>query len=614
MTQAPYPDACVHELFERQAARTPEAIAVVCGAERLTYRELDERANQLAHHLRRRGVGPGALVAICAQRTLQLLVGLLGVWKAGAAYVPLDPAYPPERLAFMLEDSCAAVLLVDRSSRRLFPQAEGKTIALDLHWPIIASQPVSNPCAGARPANLAYVMYTSGSTGKPKGAMIAHRGLVNYLCWAIEAYGVRAGSSVPVHSSISFDLTVTSLYPALLAGGQVELLPEEGGIDALASALRQAKGRALVKITPAHLELLSRQLDPGEVAGMAGVFVIGGENLLAEHLRFWRQFAPGTRLINEYGPTETVVGCCVHEVASHDPHEGSVPIGRAIANTQLHVLDEAMRPVPEGEAGELYIGGAGVGEGYLNRPEITGQRFLADPFGAQAGARLYRTGDLARLRADGNLEYLGRIDDQVKIRGYRIELGEIEQTLAAHPAVQSCAVLAREDEPGERRLVAYVVAAAAAQGEAQALHDFLRQRLPEFMVPAQIVFLGSLPLTPNGKVDRKALPVPGRDDAAAARPFVSPRTETETRLAEIWAGLLGIERVGIHDDVFDLGAHSMLAMRAVVRIREAFEVNLQLRNLFEQPTVAGLAELVDGVRLLSGAPVRHAAGTEEFTL
>jgi amino acid adenylation domain-containing protein len=354
MHPPPFPDACVHELFEQQAARSPEALAVVCGADGLTYRELNERANQLAHHLRRRAVGPGTLVALCAQRTPQMLVGLLGVWKAGGAYVPLDPAYPPERLAFMLDDSGARVLLVDRKSRRLFPQAAEKTIALDLHWPIIDQQPVSNPCAGARPSHLAYVMYTSGSTGKPKGAMIAHRGLVNYLCWAIEAYGVRAGSSVPVHSSISFDLTVTSLYPALLAGGQVELLPEEGGVDALASALRRAKGRALVKITPAHLELLSRQLDPGEVAGMAGVLVIGGENLLAEHLRFWRQFAPETRLINEYGPTETVVGCCVHEVAGHDPHEGSVPIGRAIANMQLYVLDEAMCAVPQGEVGELY--------------------------------------------------------------------------------------------------------------------------------------------------------------------------------------------------------------------------------------------------------------------
>jgi amino acid adenylation domain-containing protein len=597
--------ACAHELFEAQAARTPHAVAVVSGAERLTYRELDEQANQLAHYLRRRGIGTGSLVAVCMHRSARMVVALLGTWKAGAAYVPLDPGYPAERLAFMLEDSQARVLLTERSLRHAFPQMEDRTVVLDLHWPIVAQQPTGSPRADASPSDLAYVMYTSGSTGKPKGAMIPHGGLANYLRWAIDAYRVGPQSSVPVHSSISFDLTVTSLYPALLAGGEVELLPEkDAGVEALAAALRKKK-RALVKITPAHLELLSRELAADEVAGMTDLFVIGGENLLAEHLRFWRERAPRTRLINEYGPTETVVGCCIHEVSATDPHEGSVPIGRAIANTQLHILGEGMRPVADGEMGELYIGGAGVGAGYLHRPDITSERFVDG---------MYRTGDLARLRPDGNLEYLGRCDDQVKIRGYRIELGEIEQALAAHPSVQSCAVIAREDEPGDRRLVGYVVSGAGASP--QDLHEFLGRRLPGYMVPAQLVMLERLPITPNGKVDRKALPAPTREDAPAVPALVAARTQTERELAGIWASLLGIEAVGMDDDVFDLGAHSMMAMRAVVRIREAFEVNLQLRDLFERPTVGGLAELIDGVRLVTAAaePARPGAVREEFSL
>jgi acyl-coenzyme A synthetase/AMP-(fatty) acid ligase/acyl carrier protein len=445
------------------------------------------------------------------------------------------------------------------------------------------------------------VMYTSGSTGKPKGAMIVHSGLTNYLAWAIEAYGVKAGGSVPVHSSISFDLTVTSLYPALLAGGEVELLAEDSGAQNLLAALRRKGERTLVKITPAHLDLLRQQLRPEEAAGLTRCFVIGGENLLAESLRFWREHAPSTRLINEYGPTETVVGCCVYEVKPGDPHHGPVPIGSAIANTQLHVIE-----------GELYIGGAGVARGYLNRPELTAERFVPDTFSGVPGARLYKTGDLARTRADGSFEYLGRADHQVKVRGYRIELGEIEQVLAGHPSVGAAAVLAREDTPGHKQLVAYVV---PSQGNAEALHAFLKERLPEYMVPTQIVFLDALPLTQNGKVDRNALPAPCGADLAAGRELAAPRTPTEASLAQIWRELLAIERIGIHEDVFDLGAHSLLAMKAVVQIREVFELDVPLRNLFEYPTVAGLAELIDSLSWAAGKPPAQAgAGREEIAL
>jgi len=628
-TRAEYPDVCVHELFERQAAKTPDAPAVVFQGQQLSYRVLNERANQLGHYLRKRGIGPELLVGVSMERSPGMLIGLLGIWKAGGAYVPMDPTYPKERLSFMVKDSAAQLLLTTNKHKHLFASVTDKTILLDSDWPVIAGESTGNPRSGAVPSNLAYVMYTSGSTGEPKGAMILHSGLVNYLCWAIQRYSVEEGGSVPLHSSISFDLTVTSMYTPLLAGGQVELLPEDVGAQNLLAALRQGNNRSLVKITPAHLELLSQQIKPDEAAGRTKVFVIGGENLLAESLCLWRDFAPGTRLINEYGPTETVVGCCVYEVRGDDPRRGSVPIGRPIANTQLYVLDPDMNPVPVGVMGELYIGGAGVARGYLNRPELTQQKFLADLFSGQSGARLYRTGDLARYRPDGTLEFLGRIDDQVKVRGYRVELGEIEASLADHSGVKSCVVLAREDEPGDKQLVGYVVPRENELPTVEELRQFLRQRLPDYMVPALFVFLKFFSLTPNGKIDRKALPAPGKrlretaefvaprdplelvlaglsggkidrealptpsyESQPPARDFVRPRTETERSLAAIWTDLLKVENIGINDDFFDLGGHSLLAVRLVSRIRDVFEVELPLATLFQAPTIADLAGIL----------------------
>jgi amino acid adenylation domain-containing protein len=591
-TQAEFPNVCVHELFEQQVSRTPDAVAVIFQDRQLTYLELNLRANQVAHYLRKRGVGPEALVGVCLERSPKMVIALLGVWKAGGAYVPIDPAYPAERLSFMVSDSEVRVLLTDQKCKGLFPSSADRAVCLDSDWPAIAQENTGNPDSGAKPSNLAYIIYTSGSTGKPKGAMILHRGLVNYLWWAIRAYAVETGGSVPVHSSISFDLTVTSLYPALLAGGKVELLPEDVGAQNLLAALRSARNRSLVKITPAHLELISQQLSPAEAAGMTRTFVIGGENLLAESLRLWRESAPGTRLINEYGPTETVVGCCVYEVQPQDPGNGAIPIGRPIANTQLYVLDSNLQPVAPGVMGELYIGGAGVARGYLNRPELTQERFLPDPFSRESEARLYKTGDLARYRADGILEYLGRTDNQVKVRGYRIELGEIEATLAGHPDVQSCAVLAREDEPGTKQLVGYVVPREEPP-TVEALQTFLKERLPEYMAPARFVFLDSFPLTPNGKVDRKALPAPSHEDVATAREYVAPRTEVQKSLAAIWAELLKLERVGIHDDFFELGGHSLMAMRVLSQVRDAFGVDLPLATLLEAPTIDALSKFLD---------------------
>jgi len=589
-THTECPQVCVHELFEQQASLHPDSIALVFEDRQLTYRELNERANQVAHYLRKREVGPEVLVGVCLERCPEMLIGLLGIWKAGGAYVPLDPAYPMDRLSFMVKDAAVKVLLTDYKHRQLFPSANDEVICLDTDWPVIAQESASNLKPAATLSNLAYVMYTSGSTGAPKGVMVLHGGLVNYLSWAVKTYSVQAGGSVPVHTSISFDLTVTGMYTPLLAGGRVEILSEDVGGQSLLKALRKGKDRSLVKITPAHLELLNQQISPEEAAGTTKVFVIGGENLVAESLLLWRKFAPAVRLINEYGPTETVVGCCTYEVKADDPASGSVPIGRPIANTQLYILDRYMNPVPIGVIGELYIGGAGVARGYLNRPELNKERFLADPFSSQAGARLYKTGDVARYRNDGILEYLGRIDNQVKVRGYRIELGEIEATLASDPRVKSCAVLVREDEPGNKQLVGYVVPREGRSPTPEDLRQFVKQKLPEYMAPAHFVFLDSIPLTTNGKVDRKALPAPSYEGVSAAREYVAPRTETEKALADIWAKLLKVERIGIHDDFFDLGGHSLMAMRAVSQIGEMYEVNLPLAVLLEAPTIAELAK------------------------
>jgi len=612
-TCADFPQVCAHELFEQQVARAPESIALVFGESLVTYRELNMRANKVAHHLRKRGVGPDALVGVCLERSPDLVVALLAVWKAGGAYVPLDPAYPSERLSFMIDDAQTRVLLTEEKFRGLFSSAGIRPICLDADWPMLDQENGANPAPVARPSNLAYVIYTSGSTGRPKGAMIVHRGLVNYLWWAIRNYRVGPGRSSPVHTSISFDLTVTSLFTPLLAGGKAELLPDDVGAASLLSALLRTGDRSLVKITPAHLELLGAQLGPEQVAGLTRSFVIGGENLPAEMLDLWRDFAPATRIINEYGPTETVVGCCVYEVRPEDPRNGPVPIGRPIANTQLYVLDESLRPVPAGEKGELYIGGAGVARGYLNRPELTAERFLDDPFSGVPGARLYKSGDLARYRSDGVLEYLGRADDQVKVNGYRIELGEIEAVLAAHPNVKSCVVLAREDEPGAKRLVAYLAPKNGAPPTADDLQAFLKDKLPEYMAPRQFVALDALPLTHNGKVDRKALPAPSPDNLGAGKGG-APQTQTEKAIAEIWRELLKLDGIGINDDFFDLGGHSMAATALILRLRAAFGVEITLANLFDCPTIAELAAVVDVFALTNTERDSGTGEREEFSL
>ncbi|MEH1955421.1 amino acid adenylation domain-containing protein [Nostoc sp.] len=590
-TKTEYPqDKCIHELFEAQVEKTPDAVAVVFENQQLTYRELNAKANQLGHYLRSLGVKPEVLVGICIERSPLMVVAVLGILKAGGAYLPLDPAHPKERLAFILEDTQSPVLLTQQRLIEKLPTDNTKVICLDSNWKKIAQESSENPVRKTDAANLAYVIYTSGSTGKPKGTLIPHQGLLNYLSWATQAYTVEQGKGTTVHSSLAFDLTITSLFTPLLVGRQVELIPEDQSIESLGNALRQESNLSLVKITPAELLLLSGQLSSKEVAGITRAFIIGGENLLTESISFWKAFAPDTMLVNEYGPTETVVGCCIYRVPQDEIESSSVPIGQPIANTQLHVLDQCYQPVPIGVPGELYIGGAGLARGYLNRPELTALKFVPNSFSHEPGARLYKTGDLARYRSDGNLEFLGRIDHQVKVRGYRIELGEIEGLLGQHPKVQEAVVLMREDLPKNQSLVAYFVANTEIAPTTTNLRNFLKEKLPEYMLPSVFVQLKALPLTTNGKVDRRALPVPDGDRPELEEVYVAPRSEMERAIATVWQEVLHLEKVGVNDNFFDLGGHSLLMVQVNSKLQEVINCNISIIEMFQNPTINSLTQ------------------------
>ncbi|HEX8694770.1 MAG TPA: non-ribosomal peptide synthase/polyketide synthase, partial [Longimicrobium sp.] len=581
-------DVCLHRLVEAQAARTPDAVAVVFEGEALSYRELDRRANQLAHHLRRHGVGPEVRVGICAERSPELVVALLGVLKAGGAYVPVDPGNPAERIAYILRDSAVPVLLTQARHLDRLPPLEARTLCLDAGWSEVAGEPESAPEAGVTPDHLAYVIYTSGSTGRPKGAMNAHRGVVNRLRWGQERYGLGAGDAVLQKTPVTFDVSGWEFYWPLIAGARLVLARPEGHRDP--AYLSEVIGRervTVVHFVPPMLRAFLEAGDPARCASVRRVFC-SGEALPRDLVERTLEALPGAELHNLYGPTETAI-----EVTHHDcaPGAGPVPIGRPIANTRMHVLDAALRPQPRGVPGELFIAGVQVGRGYLGRPALTAAAFLPDPHSPEPGARMYRTGDRARWLSTGELQYLGRIDFQVKVRGFRIELGEIESVLLRHPSVREAVVAAREDGLGEKWLAAYVVAEPWPGVEALRAH--LSARLPEYMVPGAVVPLDALPLSPNGKVDRRALPAPER---AAERRYVAPRTAAEEVLAEIWGEVLGVERVGVEDNFFGLGGHSLVATRMVSRVREAFGVEVPLRAVFEAQTVRALAGRVAALR------------------
>ncbi|MEE4150887.1 amino acid adenylation domain-containing protein [Pseudomonas viridiflava] len=575
----------IHGMFEAQVERTPDALAVVHGEERLTYRELNQQANRLAHALSKQGVQPDSRVGICVERGAQMVVGLLAILKAGGGYVPLDPAYPAERIAYMLQDSTPAAVLVQSATHGLLADVSVPVINLDLsNW---QDESVQNPhVPGLTSAHLAYLIYTSGSTGLPKGVMIEHRNTVNFLSWAHTAFDAGTSASALektlFSTSLNFDLAVYECFAPLTSGGSIEVVK---------NVLELQHGEhdiGLINTVPSALKAL---LDVDGLPESVHTVNVAGEALKRSLVESLFEKTGVQRLCNLYGPSETTT---YSSWVAMDREDGfAAHIGKPVGNTQFYLLDEQQQPVPMGVAGEIYIGGAGVARGYLNRDDLTAERFLKDPFSRQPAARMYRTGDLGRYLPDGNIEYLGRNDDQVKIRGFRIELGEIDARLAKHPAVHEAVVTAREDVPGDKRLVAYyTVRTAHTEPSIDGLQDWLLEQLPAYMIPAAYVRLDALPLTPNGKLDRKALPAP-YSDSLISRDYEAPQGETEMQIAVIWQELLGVERIGRHDNFFELGGHSLLAVSLIGRMRRS-GLSVDVRVLFGQPTLAALAAAVGG--------------------
>ncbi len=596
-TAAAYPqDRCLHQLFEAQAARTPDRMALVSGEQQLTYRQWNEQANQLAHYLRTLGVAPDALVGLCVDRSAAMMVALLAILKAGGAYVALNPDNPKPRLAQQL--SGAVALITENKLLAQMPEFSGKTLCLDRDEKLWAQQSVTNPDSKTTPDNLVYVIYTSGSTGVPKGVGVRHRNLVNYshfITQRLELDKHPEGLSVATVSTIAADLGNTCIYPSMISGGCLHVIAHEVSTDPerLAS-YTQTHPIDVLKIVPSHLEALlyssqAKQLLPRKY------LLTGGETLTPKLVEKILELSPACEIFNHYGPTETTVGSLTLRLKDYDwkhSSAASLPIGRPIANTQVYILDQHLEPVPEGVIGELYIAGAGVTSGYLNQPERTAERFVPNPFSQESNARMYRTGDLARYLKNGNVEFLGRADDQVKIRGFRIELGEIEAVLAQHAGVKQAVVLARPDERGEKRLLGYIVARDA-NLTSESLRTYLKEQLPEYMVPSALMLMAKLPLNANGKIDRQALPEP---EQAQSKAYVAPRTPTEELVASIWAEVLRLPQVGAYEDFFRIGGHSLLATQVISRMRRALNIELPLRMLFEHSTVADLAEQIDEVR------------------
>jgi len=600
-TKRDYPkNKCIHQLFEEQVEKTPEAIAVVFEEKKLTYRELNGRANQLARYLVKQGVGPEALVGVCVERSIEMVVGLLGTLKAGGAYVPLDRSYPKERLAFMLEDSQAGVLLTQERLIESLPDHSANLVYLDRDREWISQESKADADSGAKADNLAYTIYTSGSTGKPKAVAMSHGSLCNLLSWQLQNFAKPVQARTLQFASLSFDVSFQEIFATWCSGGTLVLIPEELRRDPAALlqwSRNQSIERLLVPFVALQQLAEAAEQEGGAPTTLREVITAG------EQLRTTRAIAElftrlsNCRLRNQYGPSESHV-VSAFNLTDSPSHWPSLPsIGQPIANTEIYILDPYLTLVPTGVTGELYIGGAGLARGYLHRPELTAEKFIPNPFSSEPGSRLYRSGDLGRYFPDGNIEFVGRIDDQVKIRGFRIEPGEIESALGQHPAVREAVVLAREDSPGDpsaslrtgKRLVAYVVPAQELAPTINELRSFLKEKLPKYMIPSAFVFLDCLPITPTGKVDRKVLPAPEQSRAELGQSVVAPRTATEELLANIWVKLLGLKQVSVHDNFFDLGGHSLLAMRLIARVEKEFHCSLPLRTLYERPTIERLA-------------------------
>ncbi len=582
-TEASFPaESCIHELFENRVDLEPDAIALVFGTEQLTYRALNERANRLAHRLVEMGVGPDVLVGIALERSVDMLVAVLATLKAGGAYLPMDPSFPKERLSFMLEDSGAGVVITRETSEGSFLGGSAP-VYLDRDEAGWSRYSTENPAKTAAPENLAYVIYTSGSTGVPKGVMVPHRAVVNFVTSMSRTPGMIAKDRIAAVTTLSFDIHVLELLQPLTVGAAIVLVSTDDAADGaeLARVLVDSES-TMMQATPATWRLL---IEAGWTGPPGFKALCGGEALppsLATEI-----MARCDQVWNMYGPTETTVWSTCALLT----HEGDVPIGRPIDNTQLFVLDRQLNPTPIGIPGELHIGGNGVAAGYFERPDLTAERFIDNPFGVENSPRLYKTGDLVTYRPDGTLDYIRRLDDQVKVRGFRIELGEIEAVLARHAATEQAAAVVREDEPGDKRLVAYVATRPGTAPTVSQLRAFLLDTLPAYMVPSAFVLLESLPLTPNGKVDKNALPEPDRSRPALETTHTGPQNEVEATITGIWQELLRLDDIGVHDDFFDLGGHSLLMMQMRTRLEHSFRRQVPLMELFRHSTVSRLALL-----------------------
>ncbi len=588
-TRVDYPqDRCIHQWFEAQASRTPDQVAVVFEAEQWTYAELNRRANQLAHWLQSQGVKPDTHVGIAVERSLEMLVGLHGIMKAGGVYVPLEPTYPKERIADIIQDADLSIVLTQAHLRRILPAQGVQAICLDSDWDaVIAGCSEENPDSRTTLDNLAYTIYTSGSTGKPKGVMNTHKGILNRLLWMQDAYGLTQADRVLHKTPFSFDVSVWELFWPFMYGASLVVARPEGHKDC-DYLVRTIVDRqiTIAHFVPSMLALFLQARNVRDCRSLRHI-ICSGEALSAElRDRFFAQL--DARLQNLYGPTEAAVDVTSWECRRQD-RSRIVPIGRPIANTQLYILDHFLQPVPVGVPGQLHIGGVQVARGYLKRPDLTAEKFVPDPFRDDPRARLYKTGDLARYLPDGNIEYLGRLDHQVKLQGFRIELGEIESLLTRHPAVRTAVVVVRSDASGNQRLIAYLVSELGSALSDSTLREYLKRRLPDHMVPSAFVWLEALPLTANGKVDRRSLPDP-TGERSSQQAYCAPGNEIEKTVADIWRDVLKVDKVGIEDNFFDLGGNSFLSILVVTRMREALGADIPVTRLFQYPTVASLAK------------------------
>lgn len=620
-TATPFPsDKTIIDLFRDQVARHPDDEAIRFGAATLTYRELDARSNQLTAYLASIGVGPGHIVVLFMEHSIEVVVAILGILKAGAAYVPLDAATPKGRIATILKDirdgtdGTMPVTITQTRLRSVIPPELADIFLLDADFGSISDQPDSSGPSAAAPGEPAYIIFTSGSTGTPKGVVIEHRSLVNYIWWAARMYSPGERLAWPLFSSLAFDLTVTTLFTPLVTGGRIVVYLGDPGVQNMV-VLKVVEDNAvdIIKLTPAHLGMIRNS---ALATTRLRKFIVGGEDFKSELARDITKAIPHpVELYNEYGPTEATVGCMIHRFDIDEDRARSVPIGVPAANTGIYVLDEMHRPTCPGIIGQLFIAGDGLARGYFHRPDLTEERFCtaADPRDGGSTLRLYATGDLARWNADGRLDFLGRADHQVKIGGTRIELGEIEARLLSYPQVEDCAV-AVTSEDGVERLVAYYVSPAPVT--VADLRAHLAEELLPSMIPTYYVRLKRMPLTSNGKIDRASLPQPTAENNEPAEDFEAPETETEKKLAALWGGLLKVQQIGRRDNFFELGGASLLVTRAMAQMRKAFGVDVQLRNLFERPTLAGLAELIDALRwaAASGAASSSNEPLEEIEL